>query len=265
MAKVLELIAEAAPAFGSSATRATRTRLELEVCVARPSGNIVVFPMVAQTSGGDRVAVRENRTKSQRLPVYCPERHINRDGWLCLFWASGDDAVVVLDQQSAIDWWSAVINHLDGQLYAEKHRRWPGRARAHGDAVKHQARAEAAAAAFGPEMAKALRQGRLQLVPSEARLLKTPTQPVRLVLDGKRVFAKTVEQEYVVNLRAPCPCTSPGRPKTLRKCGKHADEAFALVDSLVRQQIAEEGFYADMIGKVACCGSMDDCPLAKAA
>ena len=203
MERALELIAAAAPAFGSGVTETSETRLGLDVCVATRTGGEVFFPMVAETVGEHEILVREDRAKSQRLPACCPERHINGDGSLCLFWASGDDAVVVRDEQSAMEWWSALIKHLDGQLYADKHRRWAGRARAHGDAAVHQARAEGAAAAFGPEMARALRQGHLTLVPGETHRW-VPGTSVRLTLDGIRVFATVIGKGKVANQRGPC-------------------------------------------------------------
>ena len=255
-----ELIAGVAAEFNSSARLAADGRLELEVRVRMPSGDDDTFHIVAYEREGELV-VGEDRQRSQRLPGFCPERHINDNATLCLFWTGGDDAVDVTDEASALAWFSALVGNLQRQWVAERRRRWAGPARRHGEAARHEARAETAAAAFGGAMLGDLRSGLLVLAPANFDALKTDT-PVRLIRDGQRIFSKRVGHEDVANLRQRCPCQTSAHPTTLRSCSNHAQAAATLVDALTAAELAERQFIADARRRHSCCGTMENCPLA---
>lgn len=257
----LDLIASVCSEFGSAARFVATDELALDVAVTTASGDLDFFRMLVREKGGVP-KVREDPARSQRLPAFCPERHINDDRTLCLFWHGGEDAVAVRDLDTARAWWSAMIQNLERQIFAERYRRWPGRPRAHGDAAFHQARAEAAAGAFGASMLRDLESGNLVLEPAESRLHRKGI-PIRLLRTGNRLFAKKIGDTRVVNQSGPCPCERPGkRAAVLRKCVDHADQASILMDALVAQGREEILYLDDIDSKAVCCGALAVCPLA---
>jgi hypothetical protein len=248
--------------FGSDATVAAiplfRQHLKIIARVPRASGAVSEFHLVAEADGA-AVDVREDGASLRRLPSFCPERHINFNGTFCLFWREGEN-IPVHDLDSARRWFGTLIKFLYAQFYAERRRKWPvGAGRAHGNAARHQVRAEAIAAEFGDDLLSNLVAGRLTV---QKQKLSTGGTSLRLLRDGKRLFAMR-EHSGVVNLRSPCPCGGQknGRPLLRRRCGKHATLAAELVRELIAMEEAERAFWTSLPSNARCCSTMQACPL----
>jgi hypothetical protein len=254
----LQQIAAAAAEFNSDA-HLIGEQLELVVRVHLPSGVDDSFYMVASEERG-QVVVGENRAKSNRLPVFCPERHINDNSTLCLFWARSDDAVDIVDETTAVEWFAALVGNLERQCFAERRHRWIGPSWRHGDAAQHQAAAETAAAQFGPAWLQDLVAQRIWIDPSETRC-HVAGAPVRLMRSGRRLFSKRIGEARVANLRMACPCESERLPTTLRRCSDHTTVAARLIDALVAATRAEDEFVKNAKAHHACCGTIASCPL----
>lgn len=196
------------------------------------------------------VRVREQTT--QRLPAFCPDRHINRDGGFCMNWA-GADPLDVTDEANADRWWSLLLQYLRLQERAAKLRRWPSRRQwAHGDAARHQQRAEICATILGAPFITALEAGRLHVT-------RTGRRPrfIRLQDGARTLYSMWVNPPRVATLRQACPCGS-GRP--LRGCGDHAQRAAELVETWQSWRREEARFW-DGFQDVECCGTLASCPL----
>jgi hypothetical protein len=260
MVQRLKFIVGAVADFSSTARFTAAGILEVDLRGWRPSDTDDVFHLIV-SQDRDNLVVGENRAISWRLPNFCAERHINEGATLCLFWQDGEDAIEVIDHDSAVRWLSAVVNHLGRQWIAEKRRKWVGPSRPHGDAARHEAEAEKAAALFGQSMLADFRLGRICIKPSAVEG-HISGAPVRLIRNGRRIFSKRVGHQSVANLRGPCPCESGRRPRTLRSCSNHADAAAALIDSLIALAAAERDFLGSCARQFGCCHTIDDCPLA---
>lgn len=75
-----------------------------------------------------------------KLPAFCPERHINDDGSFCI--KLGSDRHFNTAQEYS-EWWYALGEYFKGQYYAEETGFWPlTMGLSHGDAVKEQLQIE---------------------------------------------------------------------------------------------------------------------------
>lgn len=219
----------------------------------QPGGGTPVVFRLLITSEGGRIRAREHGD-TPRLPLACPQRHLNHDGTFCLGWGE-EDPSFVQDAEDAHAWWGSVIAFLDRQLYAESRRRWPrGEERAHGQAAEHEAEAEVCAAKLGPEFLSDLRRGHMGL-------RRSAKGSLILERRGRRLFAMRETAETVANLRAGCPCTTASQRLVLKGCGDHAQVARRLIQALAEKEGAEERFMRDFARHTRCCGTMDGCPL----
>jgi hypothetical protein len=261
----LTLIASVAGEFGSEAIVAgvgsgPAGGLNILARTPRASGLVNEFRLIAEQQHSGSVDVKEKPRSAQRLPAFCPERHINFDGTFCLLWREGED-IPVRDLASARKWFGTLINFLYAQLYAGRWRTWPrGVGRAHGDAARHEVRAERNAREFGDDMLVDLKAGRIQV---HRIWLTNGSYSLRLVRNGERVFAMQQAAARVCNLRRPCPCSrKSGRARPLKKCGSHAEFAADLIRQWVAMEEAERAFWASIPESLQCCGTIDGCPLA---
>lgn len=258
--KPLALLSALAPEFGAQVADIGRHWLMLEVAVPMPDGVEWHFSIRAEAYG-PIVGAREESPRL--LPPSCPERHINPDGSFCLGWDEVD-RIEVDSEERAFEWWARLVNFLRLQVRAARLHRWPSRrAWAHGDAARHQHAAMLAAAKLGPWMTEALDAG--QVAVSECTG-GSNGPALRVTITGRRLFDVWCRHRRVVNMRGPCVCLLPrgARRKVFKSCADHASAAADLALSLQSWRAAEQRFWASM-ADAPCCGTMDDCPLAKAA
>lgn len=217
------------------------------------------FRILVQVLGNELSAREETPIL---LPAFCPERHINRDGTFCLYWAEGEPLQVRSPQEASI-WWGKVLLFLSHQKTAAAFGRWPGRgsSRAHGDAARHQARAEAAATRLGETFSRALLEERFTI---KQRSIGG-SERIGLYLNGQRLVAVLVRERRVMTLRSRCKCDGAAtNPRPIKSCGTHAKDFADLALSLKAWENAEVEFYRQIKAKKAvCCGTMNDCPLAQ--
>ncbi len=252
----IALLESQASEFGVLVTARTGTRLEISVPVPLPDGQAPSYQITAEVTGRT-IAARE--TIPTRLPAFCPERHINYDGTFCLEWTVVDQ-VQVDDETDAWNWWARLIKFLRLQERAAGRRLWPDhRAWAHGGAATHQFRAERSASRLGQLFLDDLALNRLTVL---QRGNGANGPGLRVLRDGKRIFAVWVNAKRAVNLRRPCICEKGAgrRPSILRNCGDHANAAVELALALRDRENEEARFWLAYEGS-PCCGTMDNCPL----
>jgi len=186
-----------------------------------PDGETVRFSLVIRSGLDGRIKVRE--AQPERLPPFCPERHINPDGTFCLGF---DDEVALKPQtpEQAATWWATLRGFLVLQQLAAATGEWHATAWPHGDGAVHQREFE--------------------------RLIERIPPSVR---DAGLVL--TADRQAVRDHGRRCPCLS---GKSLRRC--HEKDLIRL-DSLRRKRRDAERAYLASVRDNLCCGSMRDCPL----
>lgn len=223
-----------------------------------PSGAPVAELILEISRMADTVTVRERDPIV--LPAFCAERHINTDGSFCLYWGEVEPSAIT-STGDAEAWWGKVLTFILRQRSAAALRRWPGKAdaRAHGStAARFQALAEENATALGPRFLTSLRDNRL-------RVKKRGPDRIALTRDGRRMFTVLKNGKRVMTLRQRCKCDEAESLRLpIASCGNHRRELAELVINLEGWKRSETAFY-DYLRSVnqACCGTMDDCPLAK--
>lgn len=222
-----------------------------------PSGAPVAEIILEVSRLSDTVTVKEQLPIL--LPSFCAERHINTDGSFCLYWGEVEPSAIT-SSEDAEAWWGKVLTFILRQRSASALRRWPGKsdARAHGStAARFQALAEENAAALGPRFLGTLRDNRL-------RVKNRGSNRVALLRDGRRMFTALRNEKQVMTLRQRCKCDEAEvRRLPIASCENHRREMADLVINLDGWNRSEKAFY-DYLRSIdqACCGTMDDCPLA---
>jgi hypothetical protein len=243
------LLGETAGAIQASVVRRRGAILDVRLEVRRPGGAIVAYDLEIDCRPPEPTA---KERKPDRLPSFCPNRHINPGGGFCQGYADAEP-LRVTDAESASAWWRRLWKYLSLQASAAQLRRWPGaREWAHGDAAKHQRRAEAAAEALGPRFQDALAKGAF-----EVRRRRRRADFGALYERGVRLYSVWTAKARVATLRQACIC---GSGLQMRRCGSHAQDAAALVLALDGWRREEAAFWRRLEGKT-CCGSLDECPL----
>lgn len=257
MPDALDLLAKTAG--GHHARLVARTGDEATFTVAPPkaSGAPAIDYSITIRADHDRVLARE--TIPARFPASCPERHINHDGSFCLFWVEDED-VRISSADVAEEWWGKLLAFLRRQETASVIRRWPGDARAHGDAAYFQRRAETCAAELGPPFTDWLREERLSVL---SRRRGDETRK-RLEVDGRIIASVAGDAIKVMTSRSPCKCAkSDGRKRAIIDCGDHAEVLARLIRAIDRWKAEEMAFFSELKSKNRkCCGTIDGCPLA---
>jgi hypothetical protein len=179
-----------------------------------------------------------------RLPTWCPDRHINRDGSFCLGFGA---ARGVRDRDSGRVWWGLLEQFLKLQRVAGRTGKWPSRqALSHGEAGTYHIRAQELARQLGIE------NDYLDMLDGAAMWLTSPY--IKLDKTGSRL----------INGRARCPlgCTGRrGRPRLRCECCRR-ELVLGLVDAEHKRRKAQADFWAwARKGGLACCGTMLGCPL----
>lgn len=260
-ADALAHLESVAPEYGATLISADGEH-RAALTITLPSGVQHVFDLTLSFAG-NKVSACERQVGS-KLPNFCPDRHINSDGSFCLGW--GENNPNTIDGvDAARTWWSALGRYLAHQVSAAKSRRWPGRQndRAHGDAAKYQAEAEAAADRLGvafTECAKANEySARLDDRPGHSRL--------ELWQGGKRLARVSIRAQQLVGEHTICPCNSAARV-AITDCGNHAKDLVDFAVALFLWKEKEREFMQELASQgVECCGTLSSCGLrdAKAA
>ncbi|RUW77489.1 E2 domain-associated cysteine-rich protein [Mesorhizobium sp. M4B.F.Ca.ET.049.02.1.2] len=213
--------------------------------------------LIKVTDTGDKIVAKESKT--EHLPSFCPERHINLDGTFCLYWAEVEPHEIA-DAEAAGRWWGKLLIFLLRQRTAGALRNWPGKgeARAHGsEAARYQAAAEASASMLGGAFEKALKEGRLTTL----RRRLGGHDRLRLLLDGRRLLTVDMESGHVMTRRQRCKCDR-GSRLPLVACSDHAQVFADLAVALEGWRLAEAKFFDSFKdSSLKCCGTMDECPL----
>lgn len=244
------LIGEQAEAYEASVLGSGDDALSSLIRLRRASGKIVPYWLRIEADGPEP-KVREETPN--RLPTFCPNRHINVGGYFCLSFPS-EDPLPVRDADSARNWWARLLKFLNLQETTSSLRCWPTtREWAHGDAATHQSWAERCVVALGPRFIEALDRRRLTVKRSGGAFLQ--------VRDGNvRLYSVWEKEHRVATLRQSCLCGS-GLP--IIACGDHASRAAELPFALLAWKKAEEEFWR-YARTQSCCGSLRDCPLKEA-
>lgn len=244
---VAKLIGEQAEAHEASVLSLAGDTLTVAVSLRRTSGKKVPYHLRIEASS---LEPRVREVTPQRLPTFCPNRHVNVGGYFCLSFPS-EDPLPVRDVESAEGWWARLLKYLSLQEATTALRRWPTTQEwAHGDAADHQCRAERCAAALGPQVAEALERRRLTATKSGRKF-------IRLFDGNRRIYSVWSGPRRVATLRQPCICGS-GRP--IFACHDHADRAAELPFALMAWEVAERDFWRDARSRT-CCKTLVDCPL----
>ncbi|WP_050465750.1 E2 domain-associated cysteine-rich protein [Herbaspirillum autotrophicum] len=252
----LALIEALATEFFSAAKARTADSMDLHIDVTAPSGHSVPFDLELTLEPNQTVKAKE--IVPAQLPEFCPERHINFDGSFCLF--VPDEAIRVVDEETARAWFETLWNFLKAQIKAEKKRVWPDdNAWAHGLAAAHQRKVEQAVKSLGPKFETAY--SRRQIAFDEKKG-KKHGNILRLIIKEKVVFSVFVNRRRVINHNQRCFCDSMGNKKRrrLRGCSDHAQQGVDLVMGLRDWKIAEEKFWESFKDRL-CCNTCDVCPL----
>jgi hypothetical protein len=204
-------------------TSASPRSLWADVVIVRPDQSEVrLFLEVVEQDGAVRAREREPRL----LPTYCPERHINGDGWFCLGF---EEAFLrPTNVERAAEWWLRVRGYLIDQLDAALLGRWPGGVEwKHGDAARWQKKLERDCA-------------------NEPALLSA----VRSLARGR---GRAITRDD------PCPC---GSGRALIRC--HGVRVTELLEWARAEVDAERAFWTDArdSGRT-CCQTMNGCQLKK--
>lgn len=215
------------------------------------------------TSGGVSVAEIEGQS---RLPILCPERHINPGASFCISYGSTE---LLADEQAADNWWEHLRMFLVHQGYADKYGVWPLEGGlCHGDAALLQEQMEEIATSLGwrNEVLVALFRNKGWLanaLPRASRGLdrllnaRTPcprgcvrkdgTHHKGVCLTESREDGTTQNEQPI--LRAECP-------------NRVVLERIALLEH--RRKKMEQDFIKELKDdNRECCGTMKNCPLAK--
>ena len=243
-----DLIADQAVAHEASVCSRSSDDILLDIQLRRPSGKTIPYRLRV-TVDSDRPLVRED--PPDRLPTFCPDRHINVGGYFCLEF-SREDALIVSTADGAEKWWARLIKFLSLQETATVLKRWPTNNEwAHGDAAPHQAKAERCAAALGPRFETALARRRLHAKRGRNGFIE-------LHVEGRKLFSVHEAARRVATLRQLCFC---GSGRVLICCGDHTAQAAELAFALLDWDADEQAFWND-VRALACCGRMTSCPLA---
>lgn len=251
----LDWIADGAEAHEASMLSKTDTTLAVVVRLRRADGEIIPYQLEVYAY---KYGVKVKEIKPNRLPAGCPERHINSDGTFCTHW---DRAMPlrITDSEAATLWWRQLLGYLKLQERAAYLREWPNRKTwAHGDqAAEHQRVAEETAEVLGGRFADALAVGRLKVKKSRAN-----GGAFLALHDGaQRLYSIWRASRRVATQRQYCVC---GSGLTFIDCQDHAYQAVELIEALIGWE-KEERLFWSFVNDQPCCGTLDNCPLKKAA
>lgn len=238
----MELLAASAPGwFEAGAPDGASLTGRAKIPVPGGAADFALGVRISTSCGSLRVG----EWGTDRLPAFCPERHVNEGATFCLGYGI-DRSVATLDD--AIVWWGLLKRFLSLQRVAERTGRWPsGHAIAHGDAGPHHVAARRIAAELS--ILEAYDEG---LIEGDHW---SSDGTIRTTRDGTRLL----------NGRAPCPmgCRRRRRARLRRECCRRDDVVGLLRYDQARRE-AEEAFWRALKARgTDCCGTLASCPLAR--
>lgn len=185
----------------------------IKICPARTVSSALFCEVKRQNKDGEwtsyRLRIQEtyggnlkvNEDPPQRLPVFCPERHINSDATFCIGWGPSSPPNVRTIEDARM-WWQTLKGYLRLQDIASSTRRWPKACSwPHGKAAVFALERERLLQMLPPQLANAVNLG---FVPS--------------------------------NRRHPCPCGSGRRIKQCHE--KEIKKVIGLSDAIEREENA---------------------------
>lgn len=200
----------------------------------------------------------------KKLPIFCPERHINPDSSLCIGYRAGS---AVKTSENAKQWWESLLDHFRCQRNAARKGFWPlGKALSHGDSVKQQFQMESISMPLG------------LYAEVEAGIFKKSGWL------GGELPRERGNSGKLVNGRSNCPrgCRYTHSPSVKLQCGViecHAEcvkehNPILRVDCPLRSEICDlvlletkrrklDAKFLAEVNHRECCGTMQDCPLKK--
>jgi hypothetical protein len=251
----LACLNKVASEFGAAMSSVT-SPAKAVISVPRAGGDRHDFVLELSATGS---AVSAREEPPVRLPVFCPDRHINAGGSFCLGWGS-TAAPEVVDEDSARTWWTAVTRFLQLQLTANELGIWPNRANdwAHGDAAGHQDLAETAADSMGERFRHDLRTGNFSVI------REPHVRGARLELrrEGRHTARVAIgPPAKLKDSHVPCPCDQP-EGMTVDACRDHVDQLTCFMLELWRWRQSEGQFLRELAKSGAtCCGTLKSCKL----
>lgn len=237
----LELICRTTPAwFTAHHTTADTLEGAAKIAVAFGAGDVAVELLIHSASG--KISVSE-LSVGTLFPARCSERHVQWDGTFCIGYQAGEGISTV---DAAAVWWGLLEQFLRLQRVASRTRRWPVR-----QAVAH--------GAAGPHHLAALQAAR-ELSLEEEYYQMLEGEPAWFSGQFPKVSTTATR---VLNGRLPCPkgCTRRGKPILRRNCTKSEVICRLLSEERLRQKREREFWQAHIEAGIACCGTMDGCPL----
>lgn len=147
------LLAEMDARFRLDLTASRCSLLACSVRVEMYDGTSQTFTVEVNEDEIGAVHVRET---SGALPSWCPDRHINHDGWFCL--GLGEQEITnprTSDESNR--WWARLVGYLKLQVLAAETGLWEHAAWAHGDAARSQRLFEEEAAKHPPGLVAAVK------------------------------------------------------------------------------------------------------------
>lgn len=256
MSAALTLLAQIAPDFAGLCAQPDTGVGRLSLPIQLVDGRTISYSLELRDFDGV-VSVRE--AVPERLPAFCPERHINSDGTFCLSY-SPVQPLKVEDENSARAWLETLYKFLKLQERVKSQRKWPNdHGWAHGGAAKHQLQARIAANKLGHKIRDALSSRQL----SVRRRFSKGRPLLELIYNGECLYRVWEAERKVANGRRRCFCGSSGqrRSKAIRKCADHGKQAVEFVFELYDWD-REERRYWDTMRGMKCCGTCDGCELA---
>lgn len=223
--------------------------IQLTLRIISNKGRRISFDLVINEVN-NQLKVQE---RTNILPKFCPNRHINADGSFCLG---------ILDHWDVEEWIETLKEFLQAQLFCNDHKKWSKNYKqwSHGDAAKYQLYVE--------ELLKTinlkdlgLNLNSLHLLSVENRLFKE--NYFHIYHKNKLIFMGTEKKIHCK--RQSCICTPYGRRKhvTLGRCSKRCAEIILkiLINENLRK--SEELVFWNKIkgSKLKCCGTMETCEL----
>lgn len=237
MHRAIELLASAADRTWiaiETNPEAKGGELRCTAMIREPDGEPIGYGLLITDGEGGRdplLRVREEPV-GVRLPLGCPQRHINKGGPFCLGFGPTSPPTPV-DLETARAWWSLLAGYLSLQGRAALTRRWP-----EPNAWRH-----GAAAGLQLEIERLERVLPLSVI-AAAQAVEASTNTA---LTGSRMKDR----------RRPCPCGSRARAKDC-----HEPALVKLLSARQQMAQAEADFWREWESET-CCGTMEGCRLSR--
>lgn len=241
--------------------RRSSCELLVNLPINLPDGRGLVYNLLIR-GAGRILEAGEVQGTAQRLPSFCPERHIIGNGRFCMNW-EGDQQLYVVNEQSAGRWLQVLLKFLVDQSRAVYLRRWPsGEAWAHGGrAANAQRRAERVAKELGALYEEGISERRLTVERAETGDTLRVIKDRELFFATWRVVRRRGSRHSRRILVRSCESTSKGRQLT--KKPSRAAKLRELAEALWDWRQGEAAFWRSCTDE-ACCRTMDDCGLKEA-